>query len=449
MTTETPRIDSGGADTAGHAIGRGRRIGVLLLIILASVLLFGTAADVWVKRQVLSTPKWVAASDKILANPKVQAALSTYIVDEIYANVDVQQELAEKLPGDWQGIAGPIAAGIRTPATSVVERILSSDRVQKIWHNVNEKAHTVLVNVLEDKTRVGSTKDGKVTLDIGEIVQIVGTDLGIPKSVMDKLPADVGQITIFESSSLATIQTAVKVINILGPILFVVIVALYSLAVWLARGRRRLTLRNIGWAIIIVGLLLTTMRRLTGNYIDSIISNDQYSVAGKIIFGILSELLFDTAWILITWGLVIVIGMVIIGPSRPAVWARRVVAPVLNAERVIFWVGAAVVYLLVLLIVPSPALRLWWSVILIGVVVALGLEVLRRRSMAEFPDRQLDIDVDGLRDSAARTWSGLTSRFRHGDAGDPVAGLERLRALHDSGALSDDEYAAAKAKILG
>ena len=343
MTTETPQIDSGGADTAGHAIGRGRRIGVLLLIILASVLLFGTAADVWVKRQVLSTPKWVAASDKILANPKVQAALSTYIVDEIYANVDVQQELADKLPGDWQGIAGPIAAGIRTPATSVVERILSSDRVQKIWHNVNEKAHTVLVNVLEDKTRVGSTKDGKVTLNIGEIVQIVGTDLGIPKSVMDKLPADVGQITIFESSSLATIQTAVKVINILGPILFVVIVALYSLAVWLARGRRRLTLRNIGWAIIIVGLLLTTMRRLTGNYIDSIISNDQYSVAGKIIFGILSELLFDTAWILITWGLVIVIGMVIIGPSRPAVWARRVVAPVLNAERVIFWVGAAVV----------------------------------------------------------------------------------------------------------
>ena len=64
-----------------------------MLILLASVLLFGTAADVWVKRQVLSTPKWVAASDKILADPKVQEALSTYIVDQIYSNVDVQQEL--------------------------------------------------------------------------------------------------------------------------------------------------------------------------------------------------------------------------------------------------------------------------------------------------------------------------------------------------------------------
>ncbi|CAB4594126.1 unannotated protein [freshwater metagenome] len=419
-----------------------------MLILLASVLLFGTAADVWVKRQVLSTPKWVAASDKILAEPKVQEALSTYIVDQIYSNVDVQEELSDKLPEGWKGVAGPLAAGIRTPAATAVEKILSSDRVLKIWHTVNEKAHQALVNVLEDKTRVGSTKDGKVTLDIGEIVRIVGTDLGLPASVMDKLPADVGQITIFESSSLASIQNAVKIVNILGPILFVLIVVLYALAVWLARGRRRLTLRNVGWSIIVVGLLLTTMRRLTGNYIDSIITDPQYSVAGKIIFGILSELLFDTAWLLITWGAIIVAGMLVIGPNRIATWARRTAAPVLNADRTVFWVGAAVAYLLVLLIVPSPALRLWWSVIIIGLVVGLGLEYLRSRSLAEFPDVQLDVDVDGVKNSVAKTWTNIASRFTNGDASDHVAQLQMLGDMHASGALTDAEYTAAKAKLL-
>jgi hypothetical protein len=448
MTSTTS--DSGTDETVSPSLrsGRGRRIGIFLLILLASVLLFGTAADVWVKRQVLSTPKWVAASDKILAEPKVQEALSTYIVDQIYSNVDVQQELSDKLPEGWKGVAGPLAAGIRTPAATAVEKILSSDQVLKIWHTVNEKAHQTLVNVLEDKTRVGSTKDGKVTLDIGEIVRIVGTDLGIPSSVMDKLPADVGQITIFESSSLASIQRAVKIVNILGPILFVVIVALYALAVWLARGRRRLTLRNVGWSIIVVGLLLTTMRRLTGNYIDSIITDPEYSVAGKIIFGILSELLFDTAWLLITWGAIIVAGMLVIGPNRVATWARRIAAPVLNADRTVFWVGAAVLYLLVLLIVPSPALRLWWSVIIIGAVVALGLEYLRNRSLAEFPDVQLDVDVDGMKNSVAKTWTSLTSRFSSGDASDHVAQLQKLSEMHASGALSDAEYTAAKAKLL-
>lgn len=447
--TSTPTEPTKAATEGGKPAGRGRRIGIVLLILLASILLFGTAADVWVKRQVLSTPKWVAASDKILAEPRVQEALATYIVDEIYANVDVQKELEDKLPEGWKGIAGPISAGIRTPATSAVERILSSDQVKKIWHTVNEKAHQSLVNVLEDKTRVGSTKDGKVTLDVGEIVRIVGTDLGVPASVMDKIPASVGQITIFESDSLALVQNAVRVVNILGPILFVVIVGLYALAVWLARGRRRLTLRNVGWSIIIVGFLLTTMRRLTGNYIESIITDDQYSVAAKIIFGILSELLFDTAWMLITWGAVIVGGMLIIGPSRIATWGRRMAAPVLNADPLVFWIGAGACYLLVLWFVPSPALRLWWSIILLGTVGALGLEYLRRRSIAEFPELRLDIDVDGIKSSAMKTWSTVSARFKQRSTDDHVDQLQRLSDLHSSGALTDEEYSAAKAKLLG
>ena len=449
MTSTTPESETDSSASTKKPAGRRRRIAVALILLLASVLLLGTAADVWVKRQVLSTPKWVAASDKILANPKVQDALATYIVDEIYSNVDVQKELAEKLPEGWKGIAGPIAAGIRTPATSAVDKILSSDQVAKIWHTVNEKAHQTLVNVLEDKTKIGSTKDGKVTLDVGEIVRIVGTDLGLPSSVMDKVPSNVGQITIFESSSLATIQKAVKVLNILGPVLFVVIVALYSLAVWLARGRRRLTLRNVGWSIIVVGILLITIRRVTGNYVESIISNAQYSVAGKIIFGILSELLFDTAWVLISWGAIIVAGRLSIGPGRIAVWARRTVARLFNAEPIIFWVSAAVLYLLVLFFVPSPALRLWWSVIIIGIVVALGLEFLRRRSIVEFPEAHLDIELDGVKESVSKSWSSVKSRFAHNSSGDHVEQLQKLSELHSSGALSDEEFAAAKAKLLG
>jgi hypothetical protein len=34
-------------------------------------------------------------------------------------------------------------------------------------------------------------------------------------------------------------------------------------------------------------------------------------------------------------------------------------------------------------------------------------------------------------------------------AGDTTAELERLASLHQSGALTDDEFAAAKAKLLG
>ncbi len=448
MTSTSSGSENETAAAKKNSAGRGRCIGVVLLILVASVLLFGTAADVWVKRQVLSTPKWVAASDKILADPKVQAALATYIVDEIYSSVDVKGALADELPDSLKGLAAPLAAGLQAPASTAVQKILSTDRVKKVWHTVNEKAHQALVNVLEDKTRIGSTSDGKVTLDIGEIVRIVGTDLGIPSSVMDKIPASVGQITIFESSSLASLQTAVKVVNVLGPILFVLIIVMYLLAVWLARGRRRLTLRNVGWSVIVVGLILTTMRRVSGNYVASIITDPQYSLAGKFIFGVLSELLFNTAWLLITWGAVIVLGMVLIGPSRLATWARRSLAPLFNADQIVFWAGAFVLYVLVLLIVPSPAFRTRWSLLALTVLVGFGLEILRRRSLREFPGAHLGVDSSRLGTAASTAWAGITSRFKHDSHGSHVDQLKDLRELHGSGALSDDEYALAKAKVL-
>ena len=64
-----------------------RVIGVWALIVVASILLVGTTTSVWVKRQALDTDNWVKASDEALANPAVQDALATYIVDQLYANV--------------------------------------------------------------------------------------------------------------------------------------------------------------------------------------------------------------------------------------------------------------------------------------------------------------------------------------------------------------------------
>ena len=86
--------------------------------------------------------------------------------------------------------------------------------------------------------------------------------------------------------------------------------------------------------------------------------------------------------------------------------------------------------------------------IIIGVVVGLGLEYLRSRSLAEFPDVQLDVDVDGVKNSVAKTWTNIASRFTNGDASDHVAQLQKLGDMHASGALTDAEYTAAKAKLL-
>ena len=440
-----------------NGLSRKRIVAIWALIIVASVLVFGAAAEVWVKRQVLSTSAWVKASDKVLDQPEVQAALATYVVNEVYNSVDVKQELSDQLPEDLKGLAGPISAGLRAPATGAVENLLGTTQVRSIWTKVNTTAHEALVRILEDNTRYGSTADGTVTLDLGQFVRTIAGDLGIPQAAVDKIPADAGNITLFQSNELASLQQLVKVVQWMSLLLTIVIVAMYGLAVFLAKNRRRLTLRNVGWSIVIVSFLLIAVRRITGRVVASIITDPRYSPAGKVIYSILSELLVQVAWALFTYGLVIVVGMLLIGPSRPAMALRRLTAPAFNADPGVFWGGAAILYVLAIMISPSPAFSVWWSVLLLGAIIGVGLEFLRRRSQSEFPEAAWSVDTGALTSKVGGAWTSVVGRVRTIGAGrsgndssgdDIVDRLERLKALHDSGALDDAEYASAKAGLL-
>ena len=58
-------------------------------------------------------------------------------------------------------------------------------------------------------------------------------------------------------------------------------------------------------------------------------------------------------------------------------------------------------------------------------------------------DQQQDAYDQGAADAAAEAPAAAAPAL------DPAAEIERLAALHSSGALTDDEFAAAKAKVLG
>ena len=432
------------------APSRTRRILVWVLVVLATFITFGSAAEVWVRNQLLDTPAWVRASDKVLADPAVRTALADYIVDQVYSNVDVEKQVSDKLPSDWQGLAGPLTAAVRGPLTGTVEKLLGSPKIIAIWHQVNTRAHETLVNVLEDKMKYGTSNDGKVVLDLGEVIRAVATNLGLSKSVVDRIPPDAGKITLVTSSQLSTVQTAVKVLGILNWVLLVVVVGLYGLAVFLARGRRRVTLRNVGWSLVLVAFALIVVRVVTGNLITDLIHDPGLTPAGRAIYLIGSELLVSVAMTIATYGVIIIFGTFMVGPSRAATAVRRFVAPVLNADTTVFWIGAAVLFIILWMWEPTPAFSIWWSVLLLILVGAAGLELLRRRSLVEFPDARVDVDLDGVRRSASQAWGSVSGRFR-GAAGaskDPVERLSALQSLHERGALTDEEYAKAKASVL-
>jgi hypothetical protein len=362
-----------------------RRTLIWTLIVAASVIAVLSILTTWVHRQMLDEQSWRDASAELIADPQVRETLSVYIVNELYDNVNVGGELQSRLPPDLKGLADPAAGVLRQAATDGVERLLEGPRVQQLFVDASSLAQQKLVNVLEDTTGDGiSTGDGVVTLDLSQLVIELGQELGISQSTMDRIPPDAGVITIMESSELATAQTAVKALRILSAALLVLVLLMYALAVYLARGHRRATLRNIGWALVIVGLVVLVARRASGSYAVDALASPASHAAAERAWLIGSEILAQIGWAAIAYGVVIIAGAILAGPTGYATVLRSRLAPVLNERPGVVWAAVACAYLLLILWGPTHALTTLWGVALLGALLAAGVVALRAQTLREF-----------------------------------------------------------------
>lgn len=320
----------------------------MILVVVATVIAILSAATTWVRVQALDTDEWVSTSTEILADPEVQAALANYLVDELYATGDVTAALESSLPENLSGLAGPLAGAFRDPLTEGVERLLNRPRIQQAWKTANRLAHETLVAIVRDETRDNvSTAEGTVVLDLGGVVRDVGAEIGIPDSVLERIPADTGQITVFESDELADVQDAVKVMDVLSWFLFLVVVALYALAVYLAADRRREMLRNVGIALAIGGGTLVVLRGVAVRAtVDAIVEIPANRQAGTFVADVFTQLLADMAWSAVILGLTIAGFAALLGSHPWAVKVRDRLGRTSNPGAVITGVGVVIVLVL-------------------------------------------------------------------------------------------------------
>ncbi len=383
------------------------------------------------------------------------------------SNVDVEGEVRTALPPEAKGLAGPVSGGLREFAERVARRALEGPRVQAAWENLNRAAHEQFVKIVKDEggTAVSAT-GGEVTLDLGTVVEQVGQRVGIGANLAEKLPPDAGQLTVLRSDQLDAAQDAADLIDGLVIVLLVLGLALYALALNLSAGRRRETLRAIGWIFVIVGVLVLVVRSIAGGVVvDALAKTAAVEPAANDVWTIGTSLLAEIAGNLIINGIFILIVAWVAGRTRPAVALRRAAAPYMRERPDLTFGFVGLLFLLMVAWGPTRAFRMPISLLLIAVLLALGVEALRRQTAREFPDAAL-AEAEGLRDSLSRMRASMSERVsdartrraeRGAEAPTAVTApedvrlerLERLASLHERGVLSDEEFARQKGEILG
>jgi Short C-terminal domain len=474
---------------AGRVAGKAHRFLVPGLLVLATVIGIAATFALWVNRQALNTSNWSSTSGQILQDKQVQTALSAYLVHELFTNVDVSAELQTVLPKQLQPLSGPAAAGLQQLAGQLAPRLLASPLVQKAWVQANIAAHQELLRVLNGGGPVVSTRSGVVSLNLHALVSQLAATVGLSSqlaAVRSKLqgstgatvraaaqaklgvtlPPASGQLVILRSNQLKTAQDIANAVKSLAIVLPALAIGLFALAVYLARGRRRRTLRTTGWCFVLIGAALLLIRRIAGDaVVNGLVSIPANRPAAHQVWNIGTSLLRDIAVAMIAYGIVIVASAWLAGPTRPATEIRKAAAPSLRDNPAAAYSVVGGVLLVLVLIGPTPAFRSIVWVLLFAVLLGFGVTMLRRQTAVEFAGIQHGQALREFRNQRARararktasppapatdaTIAGSTaSSTAPAATGERVESLERLAGLRDRGAITDDEFAAEKAHVL-
>jgi hypothetical protein len=424
-----------------------------IVLVIAGLLLLLTSFAVWINRVALNTSVFAHTSGALLDNSAIRSAVATRAVDELFANVDVQQEVEAQLPSDYQSLSGPATAGLQQASYAIVDRALERPEFQRLFKATLTESHTTLVQVLEGGGDRVSTEGGEVTLNLNTMIEKVADRIGLGDQIAGKIPADAGRIVILRSDELDAAQSGFQLLKTLAWLLPLLTLAAFGLAVWLARERRR-AVRGIGITLVIVGMIGLLAANLTRNYVvDSLVASQDDREAANNAWSILTDIMRGSFRLMVAVGILFLVAAWLAGPGRRALTVRGWLAPGLH-NRVWAYVVLAIVTLLLLV---SSTVTDFSRLFVVAIIAALGatwIELMRRRVLHEFPDAAATTIVGDTRDRMTDWWeSRRAASAARESAAAPVAvdvttQLATLADLHGKGQLTDEEYASAKARVL-
>lgn len=307
--------------------GRGRRVVVALLLIVACVLAPLSVLAVWTRNTLLDSDQYVSTVAPLAKNPAIIDAAAQEITASIVSEKAVEAKVKDALPPRADFIAPAVAASLETVVNRLAVRVLSSDRFQTLWERANRRAHTQVVDVLTGNgARTITTKNGEVAVNLGPVVERVQKRLeGLGIDVFSG--ADATRVSprfvLFQSEDLKSAQSATDLLQKSAVVLPIVTLLLFAAAIALSRQRRKTVLHaGLGLAL---GMLVILSAFNVGRtfYLDAVKSAN-HDAAAAVYDQVLNFLRLSarTGFVL---GIIIAIGAWLAGPSAGATRLRSMV----------------------------------------------------------------------------------------------------------------------------
>src|SRR5262249_54389597 len=198
------------ADGGSKGSGRPHRRLVWSLVVFASIVLIVSMIANWVQTELLSKGQLSNQTEQILKNKDVQEQLSIFAVDQLYADINVQAQIQQKLPSAVAPLAVPLTTATRQLATNVAQRALTSPHVQGLVSTAVDRAQSQFVDLVENKDKFVSTEGGVVTFEYGSVVADLASRIGVNPSTISKVQSLIQQYSTELKQRLNSAQSHLK-----------------------------------------------------------------------------------------------------------------------------------------------------------------------------------------------------------------------------------------------
>lgn len=306
------------------------------LITIACLLAPLSVVSVWARGEVTDTDRYIATVAPLASDPAIQAAVSTRVTNAILEAIDVQALTAEAVTtitenrelNDRQTLAlatlgGALDNGIESYIGSTVTKVVASEQFANLWTTANTELHSDLNTALTGQgTGAVQLENDQIVLNVGDVVaQVKERLISEGFTVAERIPTVNTTMVLYESNSLARIQTAYSLLNTIGFWLPLVAITLALIGVFLnTNARKALIGFGIGLtlAMVAAGAAYGIGRTVLLNELPPSSS----AAAATALLDQVSYFLRQALWAGAAAGVVFILAGVFMGPSRFAVGVR-------------------------------------------------------------------------------------------------------------------------------
>ncbi|MEV7072375.1 hypothetical protein [Streptomyces sp. NPDC093990] len=311
---------------------RARHAGATVLLVLTLLLAPLALVATWVHDQVSDTDRYVQTVAPLASDPDVQNVVIDRLTARAVAQVDVEaitaaltKTLADngappRVVEGTGSLTGPLRSAVQSVVHRTVSRVITSEAFAQAWEGANRRAHATVVNMLTgDRDGAVQAEGDTVRLDIGAVVDQVRqrlVDAGFDKAAA--IPDTDRTVSLFRTEQLGKAQDGMRLLDIIGTWLPVLVLVLAALAVWVAPGHRvmvMITALGVGLMAVVLLVALVVLRRV---YLDSVPSAALPPDAAAAVFDTFVRFLRAAARTLLVVSLLTALTAYLYGPGRIA-----------------------------------------------------------------------------------------------------------------------------------